>query len=734
MRGQAPLTPAEIIDAELVRLADCQVSEDVIAIAASLGQLSLTIGESVAETFQHTVESKQRGFFGTDTPPSREIRQRLLNDEILSPREVRLFEEVGDAVHSLLLRQCNDGDDMSGAKAVVSNYFAAAEDIHAMRAKRRDMSKVLDLDKKIVDFFAIALGRQNDGLLVREGEIREAINPALTLSERLKNDEVKDPDEVFGYTIDTNISLLKALAVAQFIGATRRLPTSKASRNDTEVFRADYLLGYINDKPGLLTSVDSLYFADHIKGIFKRRLPEDLDSVRKDLIEAQRIYALVNLYEASQNLVLAHGEAEKHSPIFESVDKAQSLTDIAVKKVEELLQAAERDHFSKENLTQQDILAVLAVERFIYVEWAVSNGITDAVDMEKEVQASKFHTSINTLALQLGLEELEAATAPLIERLETFNSSYRTSATEIRELEGGKQLRRLLEEWREPGTNKCLFSREDAQTLAGIALKVAKDPGLKEHFLADLGAARDAWSGLDFLRVRVPSGKIIAAIDTLTELHEAASEAKLNNEALQPLWELITSSAELPTHEEGILPDPDTPIQHATDNTLLHQETVEGLPEDVKAFLDEVSAVLPIKAFPPDTTAEFMEHVFRSQIKEWSGVRVEWQRISSLHELHVRLQAQGIKTTLYLLERSAWHQLPHFVIEAERKGKKAVVVESPIYANATYMLKGDNWTEAVQVFRKNARKEFGATQKVHAASSSAEEHRTKLFESITSLV
>jgi len=64
-------------------------------------------------------------------------------------------------------------------------------------------------------------------------------------------------------------------------------------------------------------------------------------------------------------------------------------------------------------------------------------------------------------------------------------------------------------------------------------------------------------------------------------------------------------------------------------------------------------------------------------------------------------------------------------------GNRVVVVESPIFGNATYVIPHAEWREIV-VEKKEDAKVLGAIPRVHSNGKSIEEHRQKLFDTVVS--
>jgi hypothetical protein len=138
-----------------------------------------------------------------------------------------------------------------------------------------------------------------------------------------------------------------------------------------------------------------------------------------------------------------------------------------------------------------------------------------------------------------------------------------------------------------------------------------------------------------------------------------------------------------------------------------------------------------IRVFPPSATATDVIHDYKGVVEEKSMPLIEWERIVKLIEFRDQLAAQNLQVSLIRTKHASWQVLPFFVLEIKLPGrdKAVVVVESPVYGNATYIYREAEdrlkWRDLVQQGRPEAR-EWGAVPAVHVDSKKLDVHFEKL--------
>jgi hypothetical protein len=293
-------------------------------------------------------------------------------------------------------------------------------------------------------------------------------------------------------------------------------------------------------------------------------------------------------------------------------------------------------------------------------------------------------------------------------RIQEIDAQYTISARLLRKL-GGLDLRRQLENWVEPGSNRTLFTQDEAQRLAGLAL-LSADSGQAQSLKRHETELSQLWSNIAFLSGgNVLRSGLVRTVDTLLEWHESATDKMLRDPSLEPIWRL----AELLES---------TPPEQAPEKS--------EHPEINQAF-EHIEFIEP---FPPEVTANDIVTDLTARTNGYRGDAIEWERIYSLVELRAMLERQGHVVETHRLLQTAWHPLPHYVLEVLTPGDKVIaIVESPIYRHATYVIPHDNWRNIVKKSRKQVRDEHGGIPKVHSANATPEYHRNKLYKVITGL-
>ena len=214
-------------------------------------------------------------------------------------------------------------------------------------------------------------------------------------------------------------------------------------------------------------------------------------------------------------------------------------------------------------------------------------------------------------------------------------------------------------------------------------------------------------------------GTLLRAIDTLTELHESATAAQLNDRALQPVWSLVE-----------LINQPESEIPATKETEVVDRAKPRGLTE--AQFESHFPHVEPIEAFPPEVSEQDIIDDFRAiSDRNPEHHPIEWERISSFMILKQELQNAGHKVKALRLIQTDWHPLPHYVLEVSSPQGTVAIIESPIYAHATYTIASGEWRAVVTSGDHKAVREYNkigvrVTAKVHAAGKTAAHHRKKL--------
>lgn len=247
-------------------------------------------------------------------------------------------------------------------------------------------------------------------------------------------------------------------------------------------------------------------------------------------------------------------------------------------------------------------------------------------------------------------------------------------------------------------------------------------------YLADASTLQDLSQELAFLG-HAKESTLLTTINLLNELIDAGTfdnpahrdELAIFDEFLLEYMEATTRPPQadnLPelsdTDTSAPLPLPDVPTE-----TLLQAEYEA------------------IKVFPPESTdSEIMEDYVRG-IAESELPQIEWERITRLVQLRDQLAKQSIEVNLIRTQHASWQVLPFFVLEAKLPdtSKSTVIVESPVYGNATYIYRESSqrqpWREVIQQGRQEARK-AGAVALVHVDSKRLDNHFQKVWNRLIS--
>jgi hypothetical protein len=377
-----------------------------------------------------------------------------------------------------------------------------------------------------------------------------------------------------------------------------------------------------------------------------------------------------------------------------------------------------------ETMDREKLLVALALE-----SWGVrlARSVTELFGSRLQAK-TPLHDTVRYLERMEQEQQSSGRIEELSSLIEIFDQTYTVSAKQLRAM-GGLGLRKRLEDWVEPGSQKALFLQEKAQAIAGLALQYAADPKKLQFLRRDLYDARIAWIELSTIKKgAIERNGLLSAVDTLLELYESATDPQLNDKSLQPLWNFASFiKAEVTADVQPAAEEPAV-VAHAFDHAVASADT----DEDVVSRLNrEFYHREFIQAFPPGTTERDIITDLEKHAAEASEPHpIEWERISSLLELNRRLLDAGYAVALHRLRQSEWHPMPHYVLEITSNSDGTVaVVESPIYGNATYVVPSSDWRTIVEFSKKGAQ-EFGALPKVHAHGSTSEEHRQKLYHTV----
>jgi hypothetical protein len=360
------------------------------------------------------------------------------------------------------------------------------------------------------------------------------------------------------------------------------------------------------------------------------------------------------------------------------------------------------------NPSQESMVAALSAEKWVQAVFDRRIATDPMLAKGANKNYMQLHSAIEKQVQAEQLAELKHHLDKQMARIQEIDAQYTISARLLRKL-GGLDLRRQLENWVEPGSNRTLFTQDEAQRLAGLAL-LSADSGQAQSLKRHETELSQLWSNIAFLSGgNVLRSGLVRTVDTLLEWHESATDKMLRDPSLEPIWRL----AELLES---------TPPEQAPEKS--------EHPEINQAF-EHIEFIEP---FPPEVTANDIVTDLTARTNGYRGDAIEWERIYSLVELRAMLERQGHVVETHRLLQTAWHPLPHYVLEVLTPGDKVIaIVESPIYRHATYVIPHDNWRNIVKKSRKQVRDEHGGIPKVHSANATPEDHRNKLYKVITGL-
>jgi len=236
-------------------------------------------------------------------------------------------------------------------------------------------------------------------------------------------------------------------------------------------------------------------------------------------------------------------------------------------------------------------------------------------------------------------------------QLEDIGAKYEISSKKLRSHERGLELRKRVETLQESGS--LLFTDDASRQIAALALFRTELP----HLVSDIAQLRNLWLELQSLKGRrAERTPLLARIDTLLELHDAASVKLLKDTSLAEVWRLA-EYLKNPVLELAEIQNGDEVSQDATQVVEEPQEAIDvhGTPErqattSVTALIDEEFAHHePLQAFPPATTERELKEDFERARKRYMPVPIQWERIESLILLRQRLQERGYAVATHRL-------------------------------------------------------------------------------------
>jgi hypothetical protein len=380
-------------------------------------------------------------------------------------------------------------------------------------------------------------------------------------------------------------------------------------------------------------------------------------------------------------------------------------------------------------VSRERLLGALAVENILD---DLMSSATTSVGLRfrragEEYRPGELHTRVNMLA-RMEQAELQSSRAQEIEStIESLVSRYEISSKKLRSHENGLALRKRLESLQESGTP--VFTEDACRQIASLALFRSELPNLAN----DIAEIRNLWVELQGIKgkkaARTP---LLARIDTLLELHETAPPKLINDENFAELWSLAEY---LKNPELELADEPAADVEKETTEITAQEKVEKSLEIEPRAkVIDKEFAHRElIMAFPPGATEREIREDFEKIKKKYKRVSEEWERIESLVLLQLELRALGYSVSTHRLSNSNWHKLPHYAVEAvDAYNNRIVVVESPIFGNASYIIPNAEWREIVTETKEGA-KILGAIPKVHVHGRSHSEHRQVLLESMNAL-
>lgn len=538
-----------------------------------------------------------------------------------------------------------------------------------------------------------------------------------------------------------NTAVLKALCMIEIFKLVDQLPEATVKRyvngqTDTDgteptvtsaesarVAMAADIIAIVGKHPELLeVYIDQEVLAGEPRTLFGRKLKGANAQFRDALLSVGRAYRHIEGYEATVRGLMKLSREK----IITGFDDIEGDLERKQGQIGHNMQAleAELKRYIDEDPTAQRVLGALAVEH-----WVADLATTFGYDGDPK-ELIPLHEAILTASHEEDLRELQAAIAPLMERIEALEGDkvFAVTSESIRNLGGGKQLKRSLEAWEESGSNRNLFNDNDAKKLAGIALGLDQQTIDTDVFAQHVRELFDAWADLAFLQGQhCKRSGLVRLFDTLREWHEAAPDKWLNQPQLKPVWSLareIDKALAAPEAEATAAQDEDS------------DDAPDPLPP-AWMIPQEFAHLEFIEPFPPGETNAMVEDLVRIS-QGYHGAPVEWERIHSLIQLKTQLEQDGFRVESHRLMQTAWHSLPHYVLEVTApNGSVVAIVESPIYGHATYLVPSGelgDWREIVGLSKEDVRALGRGIAKIHAAGASASEHRDKLRSSLIGMI
>lgn len=387
--------------------------------------------------------------------------------------------------------------------------------------------------------------------------------------------------------------------------------------------------------------------------------------------------------------------------------------------------------------SSERLLGALAVENILDMFVADSKNTSGLVVLNGDrsrYAPRQLHRAIESQVILEQAQSEEARVVEITVSMMEIVSRYEISSKKLRSHENGLALRHRVESLHESGNP--VFTEDASKQIASLALFRAELPNL----VPDIAELRNLWLELQGIKGRrVERSQLLARIDTLLELHDAASAKLLDDNSLVEVWKLAEylknpelELAEVPDNEESspeeVLQEVQAVKSSKTEDRTTQSRTAPASVADLIA--EEFAHREPLQAFPPGTTERELREDFERAKRRYMPVPIQWERIESLITLRLRLQERGYAVATHRLSNSRWHTLPHYVIEAvDIYDNRVVVVESPIFGNATYVIPHAEWREIV-VEKKEDAKVLGAIPRVHRHGKSIEEHRHGLFDTV----
>ncbi len=343
--------------------------------------------------------------------------------------------------------------------------------------------------------------------------------------------------------------------------------------------------------------------------------------------------------------------------------------------------------------------------------------------------------AVNKRVVDGQLEKLQPEVQSRIDRIREIDSLYTLSNSKMRQRD--PEIMSLAKILADSVNNHDPISVDASRSLVammrGLHIERTGEGSSLEHqvncYLQDADEARRLLLELEFLGHKNGSSKLLSTINLLDELIDAGI---FDNTGANPelgkfddfLIEYI--SAKEPTaHTESL------------EEVIEDSETGELVVPEIPVETIGQADFEDIKVFPPGATESEVMSDFIKVVGEDDLAVVEWERIQRLIELRDKFSDQNIEVSLMRTQHASWQVLPFFVLEAKlsENSRSVVVVESPVYGNATYVYRESDirpeWRDVVQLSKREAR-EFGATALVHVDSSKLSKHFVKIWNRVIS--